>query len=125
MGMLQRIFSTLVLIAILFLGSALILTPTVTAAESHQSQSDRLSPQLANAVLKDLSHKAKIPVMKLKITDYTPKIWSDGCLGLPQPNEFCTQALVHGWRITLSGGRHIWVYRTDQVGRVLRLEAER
>ena len=123
--MLQRIFSVLILITILCLGSTLILLPKVAASGSPQSQSNQLSPQLANAVLQDLSHKVNIPVVKLKITSYTPKIWSDGCLGLPQPDEFCTQALVHGWHITLSDGRQTWVYRTDQVGRALRLEAER
>jgi len=90
----QRIFSALVLTAILFFGNGLMLMPQLEAApESPLSQSEtQLPPQLANAVLQDLSRKVKIPVEKLKITGYTRKIWPDGCLGLPKPDEFCTQA---------------------------------
>lgn len=118
----ERIFSLLILITILFLGSTLIVIPTVRASGFPQSQSNQPSPELANAVRRDLSHKVKIPVAKLKITGYRPKTWSDGCLGLPKPDEFCTQALVPGWHITLSDGHQTWTYRTDQTGKSLRLE---
>lgn len=119
----QRIFSALVLTGILFLGSGTMLMSTVVAATGYpQSYSDQLPAQLAYAVRQDLSRQVGIPAEKLKITDYTKKTWPDGCLGIPRPNELCTQALVQGWRITLSDGRSDWVYRTDRQGRVLRLE---
>lgn len=117
-----QFFPALVLTTILFLGSNLTLLPTARAIPGSPSQSDRLPPQLAQAVLQDLSRKVRIPVEKLKITSYTHKTWSDGCLGLPRRDEFCTQVLVPGWRITLSNNRQTWIYRSDRTGRVLRLE---
>lgn len=118
-----RIFSVLILTGILFLGSGPPLMSTVVAATGYpQSYSDHLPAQLAYAVRQDLSRQVGMPAEKLKITDYTKKTWPDGCLGIPRPNELCTQALVQGWRITLSDGRSDWVYRTDRQGRVLRLE---
>jgi len=83
---------------------------------------NRLPRQLANAVRQDLSRKIRIPASKLRITEFGRKTWPDGCLGLPRPDEFCTRALVEGWRITLSDGRQTWVYRTDSEGRVIRLQ---
>lgn len=136
-----RIFSVLVLTSILFLGSGLMLTNKVVAetasAQSYSevksdgivtqhprdpNRANQLPTQVANAVRRDLSGQVKIPTEKLKITDYTKKTWPDGCLGISRPNEFCTQVLVQGWRITLSDGRSSWVYRTDRAGRLLRLE---
>lgn len=138
-----RFFSVLILTGILFLGSGPPLMNTVVAATGSpqsysetvkseerlitqhpddQERANQLPPQLAYGVRQDLSRQVGIPAEKLKITDYTRKTWPDGCLGIPRPNELCTQALVQGWRIILSDGRSDWVYRTDRQGRVLRLE---
>ena len=117
----QQIFSALILTVILFLGSELMLMNTVVAATGPDSPSDQLPTPVINAVRQDLSHQVGIPAGSLRITAYTPKTWPDGCLGLPRSDELCTQALVEGWRITVSDGRSFWTYRTDQKGRVLRL----
>jgi hypothetical protein len=122
--MTSAIFSALLLTGILFLGTSLTLMNTVVAAPYvPQSQSEtQLPARLANAVRQNLSSQIGIPFENLRITDYTRKTWPDGCLGLSKPDEFCTQALVEGWHITLSDGSSDWVYRTDCQGRVLRLE---
>ncbi len=117
----QQIFSALILTLILFLGSELMLMNTVVAATSPHSPSEtQLPAPVVNAVRQDLSRQVGIPAGKLRITEYTPKTWPDGCLGLPSADE-CTQMLVEGWRITVSDGRSSWVYRTDRKGLVLRL----
>ncbi len=59
---------------------------------------------------------------KIEETGKQPKTWPDGCLGLAKPGEFCTQALVQGWRIILTDNQKTWVYRTDSSGANLRLE---
>lgn len=147
----QQIISAVVLTSILSLSTDLTLLHVATAAsrnlsqeaagEMVKSQSDRvgprpspsflarlkdrtdpLPPKVANAVLQNLSRRVGIPALKLRITEFSRETWPNGCLGLPQPDEFCTQALVEGWRVTLSNGRQTWVYRTDSQGRVLRLE---
>ncbi|AFZ29391.1 hypothetical protein Glo7428_0807 [Gloeocapsa sp. PCC 7428] len=92
---------------------------------TRQRQSDRalqIPRQVADAVRQDIAQRENIPVSRLRVTQSSQQTWSDGCLGLAQADEFCTQALVEGWRVTVSDGRSTWVYRTDSSGRVLRRE---
>ncbi len=103
--------------AILILGSllSLLLAPPSLA-----------SPEPPNSVIaatrQDLSRKTNISVNRLQIQATQPQTWPDGCLGLAKPGEFCTQALVQGWRIVLTDKQKTWVYRTDSSGANLRLE---
>ena len=131
----QKGISVLVLTGILCLCTGLTPLHSATAAPTNsmikgngyaQASPDNSRPSglpgsVANAVRQDLSRKVKIPANKLKITEFSRKTWSDGCLGIPT-NEFCTRALVEGWRISLSNGRQTRVYRTDNEGKVIRLE---
>ena len=84
------------------------------------------SPEPPNSVIaatrQDLSQKTNISVNRLQIQAAQPQTWPDGCLGLAKPGEFCTQALVQGWRIILTDKQKTWVYRTDSSGANLRLE---
>ena len=122
-------FLTLVLTCSLFF-FGLNLIPSAVAAPSQiaqnadaSSQSDRLPPKVAKAVIADLTKQQNIPPAKLKVTKYSRESWSDGCLGLPQPEEICSQAIVEGWRVVVSDGSQKWIYRTDNSGRNVRLEA--
>ena len=139
----QQIISALFLTGILSLGSGLTLLQSATAAPRNRTQettgemvkglgyaparandspANRLPSPVANAVRQDLSRQVKIPASKLRITKFSQQTWPDGCLGLLRTDEFCTQALVEGWRIVVSDGSQTWVYRTDSKGRVMRLE---
>ncbi len=128
----RQIFCIVLLSGILSSGMA-----TVTAASpprnvpsqrckpTRQRQSDRATRvprQVVDAVRQDIAQRESIPVNRLRVTQSSQQTWSDGCLGLAQADEFCTQALVEGWRITVSDGRSTWVYRTDSSGRVVRRE---
>ena len=91
-----------------------------------QNRSNRptntLPATVANAVKKDAAKRTGIALGKLKITNYNQETWPNGCLGIAAPDQICTQALVPGWRITVTDGQKIWVYRTDNSGRNIRLE---
>lgn len=138
-----RIFSAFVLAAIFSLGTSLtILDSALAYPESvnqynsengngggtlvSQGQSDRpanrLPAQVANAVRRDASSRTGIALGKLKITESKQETWPNGCLGLAEPDQICTQALVEGWRVVVSDGQKTWVYRTDGAGKVVRLE---
>jgi hypothetical protein len=86
--------------------------------------SSQLPDRVANAVLVDLSKQTGIAAGQLQITQYSRQTWSNGCLGLAQPDEMCTQAIIEGWRVVVANGQRNWVYRSDRNGRVLRLEAQ-
>lgn len=123
----QQVFSVLVITGILSLSlSAVAIAQGAMAAPSYLAQqagqSNSLPRSVANAVLQDLSKREGIPVSKLKIAEYSRQSWTDGCLGLPNPDELCTQVIVEGWHVVVSDGSQQWVYRTDASGRNVRLE---
>lgn len=131
----QQVVFTLVLTSILSLslsvGLAVMHSATAAPIKLAQNagggvngQSDRLPGSVANAVIQDLSRREGIPASKLKITEYSRQTWTDGCLGLGKLNQLCLQALVEGWRVVVSDGRGVWVYRTDSTGRNVGLETE-
>jgi hypothetical protein len=98
------------------------LASTSRIRQSHTS-CDRLPHHLANRVRRDLARQLQIPRRRLSIVDYRRQVWSDGCLELATPGEFCTQAIVPGWRIELTDGTQRWVYHTDETGQTLRLQS--
>ncbi|MBE9053476.1 hypothetical protein IQ243_24320 [Nostocales cyanobacterium LEGE 11386] len=128
-----RIVTALILTGVLSVGSGLTLMKSATAnsanftpettnevlAGNHNLK--RLPPPVANAVLRDLARRQNISTRELKIIDYRQQTWRNGCLELPQPDEFCTQALVPGWRVVVSNNRQNWIYHTNRNGRSLRL----
>lgn len=125
-----RSFLTLVLTCSLFLCFSVNFISSAVAAPSQiaenvdaNSQSDRVPPKVVKAVIADLSQQQNLPPEKLKVTKYSRESWSDGCLGLAQPEEICSQAIVEGWRVVVSDGSQKWIYRTDNSGRNVRLEA--
>ncbi|NHC33765.1 hypothetical protein [Scytonema millei] len=127
-----RSFLTLVLICSLFLCFSVNFISSAVAAPSQiaenvdaNSQTDRLPPKVVKAVIADLTKQQNLPPEKLEVTQYSRESWSDGCLGLPQPEEICSQAIVEGWRVVVSDGSQKWVYRTDNSGRNVRLESPR
>lgn len=88
------------------------------------NSNDRLPRTIADAVIKDLSRREKIPASKLKIAEYSRETWSDSCFGLGKLNQLCAQVIVEGWRVVVSDNRQNWVYRTDSTGRTFALEKE-
>lgn len=96
--------------------------PPITPSPEVPQKQESLSNSLANHVLEEVSNQTKIPLKNLSIIEANRETWSDGCLGLGQPNELCTQALVEGWQIIISDSNQTWTYRTDLGGQNLRLE---
>jgi hypothetical protein len=82
----------------------------------------RLPDAIALAVRQDLSRRLGLPIDRLTVSAAVGQTWPDGCLGLANPGEVCTQAIVPGWRVTLSDGNQSYIYRTDDTGRTVRSE---
>ena len=81
-----------------------------------------LPAAIADAVLQDASTQLSLVIAELRLVQVEDQTWADGCLGLPNPGEICTEALVPGYRVTVAGGQQQLVYRTDTTGSGLRLE---
>ncbi|MBD2529404.1 hypothetical protein H6G97_07395 [Nostoc flagelliforme FACHB-838] len=129
----RRIFTALILTGILSVASGLTVIQNATGASANLSleisnevikdniKLNRLPRPVARAVLRDLARRQGISTRQLQIIDYNQQTWRNGCLELPQPDEFCTQALIPGWRIVVSDGKENWIYHTNNNGRSLRL----
>lgn len=125
----SHVLPALILTALLSLSTSLVSFNTAIAAphssgtaRQERSQSDRLPPQVANVVRQDLSRRTGIAPGQLRITQSSQETWPNGCLGLAEPDQVCTQALVEGWRVVVSSGGKTWVYRTNATGSVVKLE---
>jgi hypothetical protein len=134
---LSRLFSVLALVGLLSVGMMVLVVPDMSAADLYpmlesiqqnknwqQESKQNFPPPLANQLYQDLSRRTGIPAEKLSVVDASHKTWPDGCLGLGNPDELCTQALVEGWRVVLTNGNQRWVYRTDEQVRIYRLEPQ-
>ncbi|NJP08899.1 MAG: hypothetical protein HC866_04960 [Leptolyngbyaceae cyanobacterium RU_5_1] len=90
--------------------------------QSAKDPTAKLPPSLVRTLRQHLSKQTGLSPEKLRIVEANQKNWSDGCLELAKPDEFCTQAIVKGWRVVLSNGTRRWVYRTNAEGTSYRLE---
>ncbi|MEH2402976.1 hypothetical protein [Nostoc sp.] len=88
---------------------------------STNTSSDKLPASVKNAVLQAASKRLQQPISQLTIIQAQQQTWRDGCLELPNADEFCTQALVPGWRVVVSGGEQTLVYHTNKTGSAIRL----
>ncbi len=122
MNCIARAISLLLLTVMTFLSANFFQVETARAEKP--AVIENLSDRVAQAVITDLSKQTGIPKEKLKITRYSRQTWSNGCLGIAKPDEICTQALVEGWRVVVSGNNRTWVYRSDRNGRIVRLEPQ-
>lgn len=82
---------------------------------------DQLPTSVKNAVLQAASRRLQQPTSQLTIIQAQQQTWRDSCLELANVDEFCTQALVSGWRVVIGAVDQTLVYHTNQTGSLLRL----
>jgi hypothetical protein len=57
----------------------------------------------------------------VEVISYLPAEWSNGCLGLPGPDESCAPGTVSGWIVELRTGDQLGTAHTDDLGQQVRL----
>jgi hypothetical protein len=115
-----------VLLLILILASFYYLaTSQIVLAESSTGQNASPAAEVIDAVRQDLSNRTNLGRDRFELVKASQETWPNGCLGLANSDEMCTQALVEGWQIVMESGDRTWVYRTDSRGRTVRLESEK
>ena len=92
-----------------------------------------------DAAIRATAELAEVPEDQIVLSSKEAQFWPNGCLGLAEPKEFCTLAIVPGFRITLK----VWfqepadppepspteppieyyTWRTDDSGSQVRLES--
>ena len=93
-------------------------------AEETDTMKDSLPETVSQSIKAEIAQQNGLTTEMLEITKAEKKLWSDGCLGLAQADEICTQALVPGWRVSVTDtNQNTWIYRTDEQGETLKVEA--
>ena len=70
-------------------------------------------PRLVRDVKLDLGRRLGIDISEIEVGDLASATWPDFSLGCPRPGQVYGQAIVPGYRITLSAGGRQYVYHTD------------
>ena len=70
----------------------------------------------------DLAAKLGVEEKSIVIMLVEDATWNNGCLGLAKPDEFCTQALVPGFKVEMLAQGKTYVYRTDKTGASVRAQ---
>ncbi len=106
-------------------------TPTATAMPSTATSTPDITPtpapleervlEAARTTLDGWLGSLAGPVISSTAASET---WPDGCLGLSHGDEACDQALVEGFRVTITMGSAEYRIRTDLEARALRWEPE-
>lgn len=81
-----------------------------------------LSPGFENSVLQHASKQLGLPTSALRITHAQSQTWSDNCLGIRDPEIFCTQTPVPGWQVEVASTKQSWIYRTNASGSLIKSE---
>ena len=94
---------------------------TETPSEA-ESSTEELPAKIQSAVLSDANKRVSKPAAALRIKQSEKQSWSDSCLGLAEPGKLCAQVIVPGWKVTVTDGQQELVYRTDNKGKLVKLE---
>ncbi|WP_243147304.1 hypothetical protein [Scytonema sp. UIC 10036] len=75
-----------------------------------------LPRRLAERILVRASERSGLPVSQLRIVEVDRQQWPDSCLGIPDPLALCAATIVPGWRVTVSDGQQVLIYRVGESG---------
>ncbi len=97
-------------------------TEAINQSSPTQARLSLLSPGFENSVLQHASKQLGLPTSALRITHAQSQTWSDNCLGIRDPEIFCTQTPVPGWQVEVASTKQSWIYRTNASGSLIKSE---
>jgi len=83
---------------------------------------DVLPPDVALNVRNQVSLILGVPVESIQLESIEQTDWPNGCLGLPEPEEVCTEVITPGWLLVFNADGQEYRFRVDQTGTVIRQE---
>ncbi|MEM7769586.1 MAG: hypothetical protein AAF327_03635 [Cyanobacteria bacterium P01_A01_bin.37] len=90
---------------------------------ANRTSADTLPSSVADAVRQSIAQQTGRSPDRLQIVDAETRTWSDGCLGLADEDELCTLSLVPGWLVAVEGDGQRWIYRTNDLGSIVRQQS--
>lgn len=93
----------------------------VDDADGGDEQADEAFPRaVTENVIADIVATTAYTAAEVTIDSVTAETWRNGCLGLAEPGEMCTQALVNGFEVRAEANGDVFIYRTDSTGATVR-----
>jgi hypothetical protein len=96
------------------------LAPTATATETTMptaTATPEWAPQPAvQAARLKVSQETGIPVDQLVVAGAVQVDWADTCLEIPSPGQVCAQAIIPGYKVTLTSGGREFIAHTNLDG---------
>lgn len=84
-----------------------------------------LPPDVALNVQNKISETLGVASDSIQIQNVEKKDWPNSCLGIPQGDEVCAEAITPGWLLTFNINSQEYRYRVDSTGTVVRQEPDR
>ncbi len=94
--------------------------PTTPTETGEDNANPRNAAQTLTAVRDYVSTHTGVDENEVIVPSLFEKEWPNGCLGLEQTGEFCTQVITPGFEVTAEVGGETIVYRTNADGSVIR-----
>jgi len=94
----------------------------VPATQGIPSLEDVLPPDVALNIRNQVSVILGVPVESIQLESIEQMDWPNGCLGLPEPEEDCTEVITPGWLLVFNVDGQDYRFRVDQTGTVIRRE---
>lgn len=76
---------------------------------------DLLTPEVRDRILQTVAAEVDRPAADLRIAAAETATW-DGCMGIYEPDQFCTMVAIAGLRLVVTDGDQSWVYHARQDG---------
>lgn len=95
---------------------------TAIATQVNPALENALPPEVALNVQNYIVQTLGVALENIEISSVEQMDWPDGCLGLPEGDEVCTEAITPGWLLTFDINNQEYKYRVDQTGTIIRQE---
>jgi S-layer homology domain len=89
--------------------------------DDNQKVQSEVPETVKTAIIKDISQRTNEEVSNLRVVKAERVTWQNSCLGLKEERS-CLKTLIPGWQIVLASAKQMWVYRTDELGTVTKLD---
>ena len=83
---------------------------------------DMVPADVATNIKNKVSEILGVPVESIQLKSVEQQQWPNGCLGLPEPNEACTDVVTPGWLVVFTANGQEYRFRVDQTGTTIRRE---
>ncbi|MDB9315098.1 PEP-CTERM sorting domain-containing protein [Spirulina sp. CS-785/01] len=90
-----------------------VLTANTANAQRERLPQATLPDEVTQLILNQAAEDTNLPLSALQIESAFDVTWSNGCMGMRRPGQFCTMALVDGWRVSVISDNHELTYHTS------------